>query len=129
MTCILKRKAVAVCRIICVSLGILLLLPSESNAEPYTGQCDDLLAAIGQKIESAHFIGNKAETDRSNLFAKLAEAQAKVYLKKYNDSITKLGNISDTSTALANARKPKLEDASAINYAVSNAIGCVGALP
>jgi hypothetical protein len=129
MTCILKRKVAAVCRIIFVSLGILLLLPSESNAEPYTGQCDDLLAVVGQKIESANFIGNKAETNRSNLLAKLAEAQAKVYREKYNDAITKLGNISDTSTALANAPKPKLEDASAINYAVSSAIDCVGTLP
>jgi len=89
----------------------------------------DLLAAVGQKIESANFIGKKAETNRSNVLAKLAETQPKIYLEKYNDAITKLGNISDTSTALANARKPKLEGASAINYAVLSAIDCVGVLP
>jgi len=103
--------------------------PSESYAESYAGQCDDLLAVVGQKIESATFLGNKAETNRSNLLAKLDEAQAMFYLEKYSDLITKLGNISDTATDLANTRKPKLGDASAINYAVSNAIDCVGALP
>jgi len=106
-----------------------LLLPSESYAESYAGQCDDLLAVVGQKIESANFLGNKAETNPSNLLAKLDGVQAQIYLEIYSDVITKLGNISDTATDLANAPKPKLEDASTINYAVSNAIDCVGALP
>jgi len=124
-----KRQMVVVSRILFVSLGILLLLPSESYAESYTGQCDEQLSAVEGSIGSAHFIGNKAATNRSNLLAKLAEAQAKVYREKYADAITKLGDISETATELANASKPKLDDASAINYAVSSAISCVGLLP
>jgi hypothetical protein len=92
------------------------------------GQCDDLLVDVKQKIASANFLGNKAETDRTNFLAKPDEAQAKIYLKKNSDLIIKLGNISDTSTVLANAPKPKLDDASAINYTVLSATDCVSAL-
>jgi hypothetical protein len=60
------------------------------------GQCDDLLVDVKQKIASANFLGNKAETDRTNFLAKPDEAQAKIYLKKNSDLIIKLGNISDT---------------------------------
>jgi len=127
MTGILKRKA-TVAAALCLWAWNL-LLPCESYAESYAGQCDDLLAVVGQKIESANFLGNKAETNPSNLLAKLDGVQAQIYLEIYSDVITKLGNISDTATDLANAPKPKLEDASTINYAVSNAIDCVGALP
>ena len=49
-------------------------------------------------------------------------------MNKFDDAVDKLQNISDTATALADAPKQKLEDASGINWAVVTAIGCVGGL-
>lgn len=60
--------------------------------------------------------------------AKLEAAAARVGLSKFSDAVDKLQNISDTATALANAPKAKLEDATQINGAVVTAIGCIGAL-
>jgi hypothetical protein len=74
------------------------------------------------------FLGRNASTDQSNLLAKLEAAAAKVRLNKYDDAVDKLQNISDTATALADAPKQKLDDASRINSAVVTAIGCVSGL-
>ena len=48
-------------------------------------------------------------------------AAAKVRLSKFSDAVDKLQDISDTATAFANAPKPKLENAGAINGAVVTA--------
>jgi len=53
----------------------------------------------------------------------------KVSLGKYSDAVDKLEDISDKATQLAIATpKSKLDDATAINIAVTDAIGCVAAL-
>ena len=97
-------------------------------ADHFTGACAIQLNATETAIQTAIFLGRNASTDRTNLLAKLQAAGAKVGLTKYSDAVDKLQNISDTATALANAPKPKIEDASGINAAVVTAIGCVGAL-
>jgi len=97
-------------------------------ASHYTGSCSTELNAVEAAIVDAVFLGRKAVTDESNLVAKLDAAAAKIALQKYSDAIDKLENISDTATALAGATKPKLEDATGINSAVSAAITCVGGL-
>ncbi|NMG76365.1 hypothetical protein [Aromatoleum diolicum] len=94
----------------------------------YSGECATELNAVGQAIEDATFLGNKATTDESNLFAKLDAANAKVGLEKYDDAVDKLMNIVSTATALANAAKPKLDSAYGINTAAGAAMDCVGAL-
>ena len=73
--------------------------------------------------------GKRADSDQSNLLAKYAAAVGKISLGKYSDAIDKLEDISDKATALADAPKAKLDDATAINEAVSAAIWCVGELP
>jgi len=110
-------------------LATVLLLPVSGNAAHYTGQCSSELNAVELAIDNANFLGKRAETDRSNLQAKLEATNAKIILLKYSDAIDKLTDISDTATALADAAKPKLEDATAINEAVASAIGCAGSLP
>lgn len=97
-------------------------------ASHYTGSCSTELNAVETAIDDAVFLGKKAGTDESNLDAKLDAAAAKIALQKYSDAIDKLENISDTATALAGAPKPKLDDATGINSAVSAAITCVGGL-
>ncbi len=99
-----------------------------ASADHFTGACASELNAVESAIGSGIFLGKNATTDRSNLLAKLEAAGAKVRLAKYGDAVDKLQNISDTATALANAPKPKLDDASGINGAVVTAIACVGSL-
>lgn len=97
-------------------------------ATHYAGPCGTELNAVEAAILGGQFLGRKAGTDQSNLITKLDAAAAKIALQKYSDAIDKLENISDTATALAGATKPKLNDATGINSAVSTAITCVGGL-
>jgi len=97
-------------------------------ANHFTGACASELNALETTIQNGVFLGKNASTDQSNLLAKLEAAAVKVGLNKFDDAVDKLQNISDTATALADAPKQKLEDASGINWAVVTAIGCVGGL-
>ena len=84
--------------------------------------------AVQAAIDGGVFLGKNASSNQSNLGAKLEAAAAKIELNKYDDAVDKLLSISATATALADAPKPKLEDATFINGAVETAIGCVGGL-
>ncbi|HEX6321634.1 MAG TPA: hypothetical protein VFZ84_22420 [Burkholderiales bacterium] len=97
-------------------------------ANHFTGACASELNAVETAIQNGVFLGKSASTDQTNLLAKLEAAAAKVGLKKYDDAVDKLQDISDKATALASAPKSKLEDASGINGAVITAIACVGGL-
>ena len=108
-------------------LAAALLSGATANAA-YFGLCATELNAVEAAIGSSQFTSNKAATDQSNLLAKLQAAEAKVTLAKYSDAVDKLQDISDTATALANAAKPKLADATSINNAVIAATACVGNL-
>ena len=99
-----------------------------ARADHFSGSCGSELNAVEAAIESGVFLGNKATTGESNLLAKLEAANAKILLGKFSDAVDKLQDISDRATALADAPKPKLEDATGINGAVGDAIACVGAL-
>jgi len=112
-----------------------LMLPVATLADDQHG-CDAALNDVQSAIEIAIFIdsgnarkkGADAETNRSNLLAKLDDARAKVGLHKWSDAIDKLTDISDKATLWTDADKQKLEDASEINYAVSAGINCIGNL-
>jgi hypothetical protein len=97
-------------------------------ANHFTGACASELNAVETAIRNGVFLGKNASTDQTNLLAKLEAAAAKVGLKKYDDAVDKLQDISDKATELASAPKSKLEDASGINGAVITAIACVGGL-
>ena len=84
--------------------------------------CACELNAVDTAIVDGNFVGKNASTAESNLRAKLEAAAAKVGLRKYDDAVDKLHNISDTATALADASKHKLEGVSRINEAVVTAI-------
>jgi len=99
-----------------------------ARADHITGACAVELNAVEAAINAAVFQGQRANSDKSNLLAKLDAADAKVDLAKFSDAVDKLGEISDKATELANASKPKLADATGINTAVSDAIACVGKL-
>ena len=92
------------------------------------GACALELNAVEAAINAAVFQGQRANTDKSNLLAKLDAADAKVDLDKFSDAVDKLDDISDKASELANAAKAKLADATGINTAVSAAIACVGSL-
>ena len=99
------------------------------NAMHISDACAAELNALEIAIDDSVFIGRRADSNQSNLQAKLDAADAKVGLEKFSDAVDKLMEISDKATALANAPKPKLESAVGINQAASAAIVCVGALP
>ena len=84
--------------------------------------CACELNAVDTAIVDGNFVGKNASTAESNLRAKLEAAAAKVGLRKFDDAVDKLQNISDTATALADASKYKLEGVSRINEAVVTAI-------
>ena len=92
-----------------------------NTVEPCTAEFD----AVGIAIDDALFLGNKADADRNNLLGKLTAAEAKAAEGKTADAIAKLSDIAGTANALANAQKPKLEDASAIEASVDQAIACL----
>ena len=106
----------------------ILSVPGAASAGHITGACADELNAVEAAIGEAIFTGRRAEMDQTNMLAKLDAADAKVDLGKYADAVDKLLDISDKATALANAPKAKLEDATGINGAVSAAMICVGGL-
>lgn len=122
------KKGVSKLRVMLITLGVLLLLPSMGNAAHYAVQCATELNSLEMAIEDANFIGRRSATNRSNLLAKLEAANAKISLYKYSDAIDKLEAISDNATNLADAQKQKLADATAINVAVSNSISCTATL-
>ena len=112
-----------------------LMLPFVSQADEHdpcwtgvTAICAADLQDVGTAIEEAVFTGRRATTDESNLCAKLTAAGAKLNLEKDSNAVDKLLDISDKATAMATARKPKLDDATDINNAVTNAIACIGGL-
>ncbi len=92
------------------------------------GTVGQTLTAVETAINSASFLGRRATTDQSNLLAKLESAYSKAVAGKWGDAIQKLGDISDTATALATAAKPKLDDATGINNAVIVATRCMTGL-
>ena len=109
-------------------LAMLAAWTATASAYPFGGACGTELNAVGSAIQDGAFVGKKGAADQSNLLAKLEAAAAKVQLGKFDDAVDKLLDISDTATALADAPKPKLEDAGEINTAVIAAIACVGGL-
>jgi len=111
-----------------VAAIMVLSMTGTAKAEHITGACAYELNGVEAEITAARFLGNRAEMDRTNMLAKLDAADAKVDLGKFSDAIDKLMDISDKATALADAPKAKLDDASGINTAVSAAIACVGKL-
>jgi len=123
-------------------LAGLLMLPFVSQADEHercwtggTAICAANLQDVGAAIDAAWdagwFTSKRAESDYSNLCAKLAAAGAKLNLGKDSNAVDKLGAISDKATDLVDpprGKKSKLEDATAINNAVTNAITCIGGL-
>ena len=110
-------------------LMMIVFLGQTIKADHFTGECGTELNAVEFAISNGVFYGRNAATSQTNLLTKLEAAAAKISLGKYSDAVDKLLDISDGATKLADAPKPKLEDASAINGSVGQAIGCVGALP
>ncbi|MGE5337732.1 MAG: hypothetical protein ACM3PU_07880 [Gemmatimonadota bacterium] len=92
------------------------------------GTVGSTLNAVELAINSAAFLGRNATSDQSNLLSKLQFAYSKATQQKWGDAMQKLQDISDTATALAGAAKPKLDDATGINNAVTVATACMTGL-
>ena len=90
--------------------------------------CSTQIADVGTAIDDAVYSGKKPASNKSNLFAKLAAAEAKLDCGKPADAIDKLEDISDKATAWADAPKAKLDSAAGINGAVGDALDCIGEL-
>ena len=119
------------CTILTIAVSLLLTFGGVANADhpDYSGlPCGEELNAVGDAIDAADFLGNNADRDKANLLAKLQAAADKIGAGKFDGAISKLENISSKATALANAPKPKLDDASSITTAVDAAIVCIEGL-
>jgi hypothetical protein len=113
-------------RVSALALVLTLAMTGVASADHFDGTCGDELNVVEQEILAANFMGRKAETDQDNMLAKLEAAYIKIGAGKFVDAADKLLDISDKATALATARKPKLEDATGINEAVIEALVCLG---
>ena len=87
-----------------VTVGLVL---SGTVATAAPGDCAAELAQVGIAIEQSQFLGQRAETDRTNLLATLDDSEAKVAVDKYDDATAKLASISGKAIELAAAPKPK----------------------
>ena len=119
------------CTPLAIAVSLLLTCGDVANADhpDYSGlPCGEELNAVGDAIDAGNFLGNNADRDKAKLLAKLQAAADKIDAGKFDDAIRKLENISSKATALANAPKPKLEDASGITIAVDAAIVCIEGL-
>ena len=115
-------------RIIAASLLVMSLFAGGAANAVYVGICAYEFNAIGDAIGDATFTSRNSDRDEAGLLGKLDDAVTKVQQQKYDDAIQKLEDIRDKATALAGARKSKLDSAAAINDAVGAAIACVGGL-
>jgi hypothetical protein len=80
---------------------------------------------VREAINDGNYYGRKASTLASNLDMKLVAAETKLTYYKFDNAVDKLYDISEKATAWADAPKAKLDDATAINYAVTDAITCI----
>jgi hypothetical protein len=108
-----------------LAVGVVL---SGSAATAAPGDCAVELDQVRDAIEQSEFLGQRAETDRDNLLATLANVEAKIAVDKYDDATLKLASISDKALELAVAPKAKLADPTPITDAVADATACVGQL-
>jgi len=100
-----------------------MLISTAHASEPW---CDVEMIAVQTAIDGGTYGGRNATSNMSNLEAKLEAAVAKLALLKPDGAVDKLDDISEKATAWANAPKAKLNDATTINYAVADAISCIG---
>lgn len=115
-------------KLLALAVLSLVLSAGAASASHFTGMCATELNAVEQAITDAVYLGNRADSNESNLLVKLEAAAAKLAQEKPADAIDKLQDISDKVTAWANAPKAKIEDATGINDAVADAIACVAGL-
>lgn len=106
----------------------LVALGSTASAnEPCTSRTDAIehIGWVSTAIENATFLGKRAYNDQMNMLIKAEAAVSKINAYKFDDAIDKLVDISDKATALADAPKSKLDDATGINDAVGAAVVCI----
>lgn len=108
--------------LLALAVSVAFLLPGIANA---LDVCGEEMKSVYEAIDAAVFHGKKADMDESRMLAKYDAAAAKLGLYKFSDAIDKLDDIAEKATALATAKKPKLNDATDINDAVGAAIRCI----
>jgi hypothetical protein len=110
--------------------GLLMAAPMMAHAAfDSTVACSSGVGTIGSTftdVELAIQAGQFTKTsEQTNLLTKLSAAYSKTLTPKYPDAISKLEEISDIATKLANPDKPGLVSADAINAAVLTAVQCI----
>ena len=90
--------------------------------------CDGEINLLNLAITDATFIGKRAESEETNMLLKVQDAVSKINEEKYGDAVDKLIDISVKANALADAPKPKLDDASGIDAAILEATVCINSL-
>jgi hypothetical protein len=108
---------------------LLLTIAMSGASQGALAACDYETGTVTQAITDATFYSKKNPgKDQTNMLVKVQAAISKINEEKYSDAIGKLIDISDKANALADAPKPKLEDASGINAAVLAATVCINGL-
>ena len=105
-------------------------LAAQANHVSNDTYCSSGVGTVGIKlndVEAAIAAGafTGRGNDQVNLQIKLTAAASKASVRKWEDAISKLEDISNTATALADAAKPKLNSAVGINTAVGDAQTCM----
>jgi hypothetical protein len=120
------RASMGVGLLLGLTLSLLMwgLSASPAQAETLT-DCQDKIAALKLQTQSATFIGQNAEKNRTGLVAKLDNASAKLAEGKNADAIQKLTNFRDTVAVLNTQGKIDPEDANTLIRGANDAIACI----
>ena len=122
------RASIGVGLLLGLTLSLLMWVSaSPAQAEP-VDECQDKIAALKLQTQSATFIGQNAEKNRTGLVTKLDNASLKLAEGKNADAIQKLTNFRDTVAALNTQGKINPDDANTLISGANDAIACITAL-
>jgi len=122
------RASIGVGLLLVLTLSLLMWVSaSPAQAEPID-ECQDKIAALKLQTQSATFIGQNTEKNRTGLVTKLDNASLKLAEGKNADAIQKLTNFRDTVAALNTQGKINPDDANTLISGANDAIACIRAL-
>ena len=121
------RASIGVGLLLGLTLSLLMWVSASPAQAETVAECQAKIAALKLQTQSATFIGQNAEKNRTGLVTKLDNASAKLAEGKNADAIQKLTNFRDTVAALNTQGKINPDDANTLISGANDAIYCITA--
>jgi hypothetical protein len=110
-----------------LALSLLIWVSAPPAQAENLPECQAQIDVLRGQTETATFLGQNAEKNRSGLLTKLDNASVKLAEGKNADAIQKLTNFRDTVAALNTQGKIDPKDANALINGADAAIPCIAA--